>query len=269
MKKFVYILFILSLFATEGFAQKEKIFTEKGNIALKNGDFETAKKEYKKALEINPKYKEAIFNLGNAYQQEARSIVETVSTASDENAKKEIYQKAQKAFKEAAAQFKKAAEGLKDPEKINKAQYNLGNAELMSGDVDESIEAYKEALRKVPTDDDARYNLAYAQHMKKKQQQQQQQNKDQKDNDKKEQDQKNQDQKKDQDKKKDQDQQQNQDQKKDDQQKADQQKQNKNELSKKEAEKMLEALNKQEKDIQDKLKRKKVKVPPIKIEKDW
>lgn len=261
MKKFAILVFIFSLLGTQSFAQKEKIFTEKGNTALKNGDFEKAKTEYKKALEINPNYKEAIFNLGNAYQQEARNIVGTAATAADDKSKKEVYQKAQKASKDAAAQYKKASEDLKDPDKINKAQYNLGNAELMSGDVDKSIDAYKEALRKVPTDDDARYNLAYAQHMKKKQQQQQKQNKDQKDQDKKNQDQKDQDQKK--------DQKQNQDQKKDDQQNADQQKQNKNELSKDEAEKMLEALNKQEKDIQDKLKKKKVKVQPIKIEKDW
>lgn len=173
MKKFAFILFILTLIGTQSFAQKEKIFTEKGNTALKNGDFETAKEEYKKALEINPKYKEAIFNLGNAYQQEARNIVGTAAKASDDKAKKEIYQKAQKASKDAAAQYKKASEDLKDPDKINKAQYNLGNAELMSGDVDKSIDAYKEALRKVPADDDARYNLAYAQHLKKKQQQQQ------------------------------------------------------------------------------------------------
>ena len=269
MKKFAFILFIFTLFGTQSFAQKEKIYTEKGNAALKNGDVEAAKEAYKKALEINPNYKEAIFNLGNTYQQEARNIVGTASKASDDKAKKEIYQKAQKSSKAAAAQYQKAAEDLKDPDKINKAQYNLGNAELMSGDVDKSIEAYKEALRKVPTDDDARYNLAYAQHMKKKQEQQkQQQNKDQKNQDQKNQDQKKQDQKN-QDQKKDKDQKQNQDQKKDDQKKSEQPKQNKDELSKDEAEKMLEALNKQEKDIQDKLKKKKIKVQPIKIEKDW
>ena len=75
---------------------------------------------------------------------------------------------------------------------------------------DESIESYKKALRLNPTDMDTKYNLAYAQLLKKKQEQQQQQQ------------QQNQDQNKDQDKKQDKDQnkdQQNQDQNKDQQNK--------------------------------------------------
>lgn len=265
MKKLAILLLLVTTLAGNGFAQKEKIFTEKGNTALKEGNIEAAKEAYKKALDINPDYKEAVFNLGNAYQQEARSILKSIQEETDQEKKKKIYQKAQEASKAAAEQYKKAREGLDNPEKINKAEYNLGNAQLMSGELDKSIEAYKDALRKMPGDEDARYNLAYAQHMKKKQEQQQkQQNKDQKNQDQKDQKQDNQDQKKEDQKK--QDQQKNKDQDKKDQQK---QQQKKNELSKEEAKKMLQALNQQEKDVQDKLKKKKAKAQPIKIEKNW
>ncbi len=237
-------------------AQQEKILTNKGNEALESGDFEAAREAYTKALEINPKYKEAQFNLGNTYQMEARKTLEQVATAVDEEQKKAVYEKAQGASKNAAAEFEKVAENLIDPSEVNKVQYNLGNAQLMSGEVDKGIDAYKEALRKDPTDEDARYNLAYAKYLK-KQQEQQQQNQDQKQDQEQKQDDKNEDQKKE-----------NQEEKKNDEQKE-QDQQQKDELSKQDAEKMLEALAKQEKDLQDKLNKKKVKAQPIKIEKDW
>ncbi|NEN25640.1 tetratricopeptide repeat protein [Cryomorpha ignava] len=254
MKKLIIIL-ILTLPGMLAQAQKAKLLTDRGNSALNEGNLDAAREAYTKALKIDPNFEEAQFNLGNSYLLESRKILEGVATAPDEAAKKAIYEEAQKASKQAAAEFEKAAKEIKDPTKVNKVQYNLGNAQLMSGEVDKGINAYKEALRKDPTDEDARYNLAYAQHMKKQQQQQQQQDQ-QQDQDKKD-DQK-------QDEKKE-----NQDQKKDEQKDQEKQEQKKDELSKEDAEKMLEALAKQEKDLQDKLNKKKVKAQPIKIEKNW
>jgi len=257
MKKIAVILILFSLLGIDAHAQREKIITKKGNDALAVGDIEAAREAYTKALEINPDFTEAQFNLGNTYQVESRKILEQLTDVSDQEQQKKIYQQAQEASKKAATEFEKAAKVVDDPDKVNKVQYNMGNAHLMGGEVDKGIEAYKEALRNDPADEDARYNLAYAQFLKKKQEQQQQdqQQQDQQKDDKQEnQDQKNQDQKKD-------------DQQKDDQQQ--QQEQKKDELSKEDAEKMLEALAKQEKDLQDKLNKKKVKVQPIKIEKDW
>src|SRR5206468_3608466 len=70
----------------------------------------------------------------------------------------------------------------------SKAYHNLGNSLLKSKKYPESIDAFKNALKSNPSDNDTRYNLAYAQSMLKEEQQkkqQQQQNKDQKDQDKK------------------------------------------------------------------------------------
>ncbi len=258
MKKIAVILVLLSLLGIDAHAQREKILTKNGNEALAAGDIEEAREAYTKALEINPGFTEAQFNLGKTYQVESRKILEQLASVSDQEQQKKIYQQAQEASKKAATEFEKAAKVVDDPEKVNKVQYNMGNAHLMGGEVDKGIEAYKEALRNDPADEDARYNLAYAQFLKKKQEQQQQ--------DQQQQDQQQQDQQ--QDEKQDQ---KNQDQQKDDQKKEDQQQQEqkKDELSKEDAEKMLEALAKQEKDLQDKLNKKKVKVQPIKIEKDW
>ncbi|MFT5904390.1 MAG: Ca-activated chloride channel family protein, partial [Flammeovirgaceae bacterium] len=210
-------------------------------------------KDYTKALENDPEYMEAIFNTGNALQQMARRLQEQAQNAGSEEEKKELITGAKTASEKAASQFASVAKMAKTNEEINKAQYNLGNSRLMSGELDAGIEAYKEALRKVPNDDDARYNLAYAQHLKKQQEQQQQQ-----------QDQK-QDEQQDQEKK---EQEQNQDQQ--NQEKQNQEQQEPQQLSKEEAEQLLQALMKQEKDLQEELKKKKNrKAQRIKIEKDW
>jgi Ca-activated chloride channel homolog len=118
------------------------------------------------------------------------------------------------------------------------AFHNLGNALLQDKKYEESINAYKNALKLNPKDQDTKYNLAYAQKKLIQQQQQKNQNKDQ----------------------------QKQDEKKEQQQ---QQQQQKNEINKEDAEKMLNALNNQEKNLQDKKKKDSIKVVNSGLLKDW
>jgi Ca-activated chloride channel family protein len=131
----------------------------------------------------------------------------------------------------------------------SKVFHNLGNSKLQEKKYEESINAYKNALKLNPKDQETKYNLAYAQ--KKLQQQQQQQDKENKDNKQN----------------KDQQQQQQENQDKKDEQK--QQQQQKNEISKEDAEKMLNALNNQEKDLQDNKKKDSIKVVNAGLLKDW
>jgi len=131
----------------------------------------------------------------------------------------------------------------------SKAFHNLGNSLLQDKKYEESINAYKNALKLKPNDNDTKYNLAYAQ--KKLIQQQQQQNKDNKDNKDQQKQNKPQDNK---DKKED---------------KKEQQQQQKNEISKEDAEKMLNALLNQEKNLQDKKKKDSAKVVNSSFLKDW
>ncbi|MBN1199254.1 MAG: tetratricopeptide repeat protein [Bacteroidales bacterium] len=159
----------------------------------------------------------------------------------------------EKNFEESANIFAGLSE--KNSGKTEKAEvfHNLGNSLLEGEQYEKSIEAYKQALLNNPGDVDSKYNLEYARMKLKQQQQQQQQNKDNKD----QKDQEKQDQEK-------QDQQQNQDQ-------QDQQKQppKPNKISKEDADRMLEAMKKDEKKTMEKVKKQKAKAVVVGIEKDW
>ncbi|MDO8627759.1 MAG: tetratricopeptide repeat protein, partial [Candidatus Diapherotrites archaeon] len=131
----------------------------------------------------------------------------------------------------------------------SKAYHNLGNSYLKQKEFEKSINAYKNALKKNMDDEETRYNLAYAQKMLKQQQEQQKQKQDKKD------------QQKDKDKNKDK----KEEKKKDDKQEQQQQKN----ISKEDAQRLLEALNNDEKKLRDKMNEKRVKVAKTQIEKDW
>ena len=93
----------------------------------------------------------------------------------------------QQRFEEAEGKFTELAEKMEEPVERAFANHNLGNTQLMQEKLDESIESYKKALRENPSDLETKYNLAYAQMLKKKKEEQekQDQNKDQnKDQDK-------------------------------------------------------------------------------------
>lgn len=143
----------------------------------------------------------------------------------------------QQNYEEAAAQYQKLSQSeKKDISKAN-VYYNLGNSFLESKKYKESIEAYKMALRLNPADEDTRYNLSYAM-SKLQQQKKQEQNK------------------------------QNEEQKPQ-QQKQEKQQQQKPNMSKQDANRMLNAMNNNEKRTLDKTKNKQVKATQSTPEKDW
>ncbi|MDQ3048715.1 MAG: tetratricopeptide repeat protein [Bacteroidota bacterium] len=158
----------------------------------------------------------------------------------------------QEKYDEAAEQFQILTHRATSKDTLSKVYHNLGNALLKSKKYEASVNAYKNALKNNPSDEDSRYNLAYAQQMLK---QQQQKKEDKKDN-KKEKDKK-------EDKKED---------KKDEKEKEKnenkEKKPNQNNISKEDAQRLLDALQNDEKNIHDKLKK---GTPGVKveIEKDW
>jgi len=157
----------------------------------------------------------------------------------------------QERFEESANLFDALTDNAKDKNEKAKIYHNLGNSLLKQQKIKESIAAYKDALRNSPTDEDTRHNLALAQKMLQQQQQnqEQQQNQQQDKEDEKE--------------KKEQKEQEKQEQQKE------QQPQEKEGMSKETAEKILEALQQQEKKLQEKLQKKKVKGKKVKVLKDW
>jgi len=248
MKRLILTIVLLSP-ACLLFAQQEKSDINKGNKLYEQQKYKEAEEAYRKSVAKKTETVEGNFNLGDALYKQKQ------------------YDKAQEQFNKLGASSNKAV--------ASQAYHNLGNSMLESKKLEESIEAYKKALINNPADDQTRYNLAYAQEKLKKQNQDKKNNKDNKNNkddkNKKDQNKQNQD-KKDQDKKdqdkKNQDQNKN-DQNKDQDKKDQQNGQQPNKISKEDAQRMLDALNNQEKDTQDKLKNKKLKGVKVHITKDW
>ena len=224
-------------------AQTVRSYISKGNREYDKNKYTDAEVEYKKALEKNPKSKEAQFNLGNSYYKQQR-------------------------FDEAMREYGNSGGSMKSPEDRAEAYYNTGNSFYQSNKYQEAVDAYKQSLRLNPNDEDTRYNLQMARAKLAQQQQQKQQNKDQKQDQKKDQQKQNQQQNQQQDQK--QNQKQDQQQQKEEEAKQDQtrqQIQNKNQMPKQEADRILDAMRNNEKDVQKKLRKR--EAVHVKVEKDW
>ena len=231
MKKFYILSLLLTASAGQILAQQktDRDYLRSGNKLYNDSLFIKAEVDYRKALEINPKSTDAMFNLANALLMQ---------------------QKAQ----EAMEQYQSVSKIEKDKEKLAQIYHNMGVMLQSAKQLPQCIEAYKESLRNNPKDDETRYNLALAQKQL-KDQQQNQQNQDQQQEQKEDK----QDQNKDQ---------QEQEQKDQQQQNQQQQQQNKNEMSKENAEQLLNAVMQDEKNVQDKVK-KQIQIQGKKLEKDW
>jgi len=263
-----------------GFAQeveKEKIsalkqsknLTWEGNKDLSENNFIEAEIDYRKAIAKSDENHAAPYNLGNAY-----------------------YNK--ESYSEAFGRFKQAGELADDKSDKHRAYHNMGNVFMKRKDYEKAVEAYKEALRNNPTDEETRYNLALAKEMLKKQQDEQKndQNDENKDNqDQKDKQDQNQDKKEGDDEEKEKDKGDQGDEEKDenkegegdekeeqkkqpdqgDKQEEEQQEQQPrpNQLSKQQIQNLLEAMQNEEKKVQEKIDAKKVKGVKVKNEKDW
>ena len=229
-------IYIISLLLLGGIVsvnaqqKTDRDYLRSGNKLYNDSLFIKAEVDYRKALDINPKSTDAMFNLGNALLMQQK-------------------------VKEAMEQYESVSKVEKDKSKLAEIYHNMGVILQSAKQYPQCIEAYKESLRNNPKDNETRYNLALAQKML-KDQQQNQQNQDQQ--------QQQQDQKED---KQDQNQnQQDQDQK--DQQQQQQQQQNKNEMSKENAQQLLNAVMQDEKNVQEKVK-KQIQIQGKKLDKDW
>ena len=208
-------------------AQADRQYIREGNKQFRVGDYAKAEVSYRKAVEKNPKNPQAAYNLGNALM-------------------------AQKKDSAAVQQFEQSAKMETNPLRKSAAYHNMGvicQTHKMYG---EAIEAYKNALRNNPNDDETRYNLVLCKHLKKKQDDKQKQNQQNKDDQNKKDD------------KKDDQKDQKQD-KKDDKQ----QEQQKPQMSKDNAEQLLNAAIQNEKMTQDKMKKQQQQPQRRNILKNW
>lgn len=234
--------------------KKANDFVHQANQLINEDKFISAEMEYRKAISEQPENVAGTYNLGNSYYRKGN-------------------------FDEALYRQQQAAKNAVSKEDKHKAFHNIGNILMQNKQCKEAVEAYKNALRNDPTDDESRYNLVLA---KECAEQQKDENKDDqnKEEDKKDQDEKEdqQDQKdnKDQgdenkgDENKDQADQKKEEKPKEDQGKEDKQQQPRpQQLSPQQIKNLLEAMNNQEQKTQEKMNAEKQKGTPVKTAKDW
>ncbi|MBQ4820180.1 tetratricopeptide repeat protein [Aquimarina sp. MMG016] len=268
-----------------------KQYVATGNeMLIKDGNFPKAEGEYRKAIAKNPVDATAKYNLANAYYNSEK-------------------------YDEATERYIETAKIATTKTEKHKAFHNQGNTFMEQKKYKEAVDAYKNALRNNPKDDETRYNLALAKKMLEQQQQENDQNKDQdKDNkdENKDQDKDNKDQEGDnKDDKKDEGEEEKKDKEGDQKDKGDQgedkedkegeeekdekgepkdeedknkdqkegegkpedQKQQpqqvQGQLSPQQVKSLLEAMNNEEKKVQDKINAKKVKGTKTRTDKDW
>ena len=241
-----FIFFASISLVFNAFSQSEKKSIREGNREYRKGNFIDSEISYRSALEENPSSFKGNFNLGDAMY------------------KQENFEEATKIFEELSAL------NLSPKEKAE-IFHNLGNSYFKQEKYPESVEAYKNALRNYPDDMETKYNLAQAQRKLVQQQQQQnnqgegenEENKDKKENQENKENQKD---NQDQDKK---DENQQNQQQQDQQNQKQEQQQQQQQISQEDARRMMEALQNNEKDIQDRVREQQAKSANVKVEKNW
>ena len=200
-------------------AQSDRQMIRQGNKLYRKGNVAEAEVSYRKAVERNERNAQANYNLGNALMGQRKDSL-------------------------AITQLEKAAKLETNPLRRAQAYHNMGVICQQHRMFGEAIEAYKEALRNNPTDNETRYNLALCKRQQQEQQQDQnEQNKDNKDN-KDKQDQQKQDEKK-------------------------QEQQQKQQMSKENAEQLLNAAMQEEKQTQERMKKAQQQPQNRRLEKNW
>ena len=246
-KTYLFTFFALFLFGSVAvLAQEKDKSLPEANEEYTAKNFADAEAFYRISNSKFPNRSVAPFNLGNAiYKQNQAS--------------------------EAKYAYAKALKNAKSREQKHKAFHNLGNVFMKEKNYTDAVEAYKNALRNNPSDEETRYNFALAKKMLKENPPKQNKDKDKKDQDKKDQDKKDQDKKEqDKDKKDDKDKEGDKDKNKDGKNKEDKKPQPQpGGISKDRLNNLLDAVNNEEKKVQNKVNAKKVKGQPTKTEKDW
>lgn len=235
---------ILLLFAINSLAQHPNKLVRKGNSSYTDSLYSEAEQQYRKALMKDQNSFAASFNLADAiYKQEK--------------------------YSESTSLFKALSEKSENKIEKSKSYHNLGNSLIKEQKIDDAIEAYKNALRNNPNDLETKHNLAYAQRMKNQQQKQEEEKEDQQEEDKKdEEEEEEKEEEKQEEEKEENNQEQNEN--SEEQSKEEPQKpQDPNEMTEDEAEQILDALQQQEKELQEDLQKKKNKGVKLKILKDW
>jgi tetratricopeptide (TPR) repeat protein len=137
MKAKICISFLLIIANVVSFAQDVNGLIADGNDFYRKQQWVKAELQYKRALEVSPANREAKFNLANTLLKQNRNA-------------------------EAEKLLTELNNEQNDPAFRSKVNYNSGVKLTTEKKLEESIEAYKQALRLDPNDQEARENLQKA-----------------------------------------------------------------------------------------------------------
>ena len=213
-----------------------------GNQYFHDGKFSDAEAAYKKALTDNPNSQMAAFNLATTFLRQAPELKNDSFPNPQQQGGDGKEPQLSQQLNSAIEILQNLAQNSPNPAIVSLAAYDLGNIAYRQQNYPQAIECYKEALRKQPKFNDARYNLRMAQLKNKDNQKNQNKNQD---KNKDQQQDKNKDKDKDKNKDKNQDQQQ-QNQNKDKNQQQQNQQQNKGSMSGQNMDQILRSMQNQE-----------------------
>ena len=143
-----YIVILIALMGFSGFAQdtdKERIKAEKkannlvynANELLEEDNYVEAEMEYRKAISKAPSKAAGSYNLAHSYYKKG-------------------------SFDEALFRSQEAIKNAKTKDEKHRAYHNIGNILMQDELCKEAMEAFKNALRNNPNDEETRYNFALA-----------------------------------------------------------------------------------------------------------
>ena len=246
----VSVFFIFKSNAQEIAIDKESNnLTLDGNIEYAENNLVEAESLYRKSISKDSLNLKAVYNMGNSfYKNELKD--------------------------EAINQYRSSIKKTTDKDLLHKSFHNLGNVFMQNEDYQNAVDSFKKALLNKPSDDETRYNYVLAKELLKNQQKNNKKDDKDKKNDK--------DKKEDKEKKNDKD-------KKDDKNKKDDKKEEEkkdnksekkndnkennnpkpNKISPEQLKNLLKAMDNEEKKVQNKVNKNKVKSSPKKNKKDW
>ncbi|WP_422106375.1 tetratricopeptide repeat protein [Winogradskyella sp.] len=144
----LYIGILIALIGYSGFSQeadKERLRAEKkatdlvynANELLDDDNYVEAEMEYRRAISKAPSKAVGSYNLAHSYYKKG-------------------------SFEEALYRSQEAAKNASTKDEKHRAYHNIGNILMQNDLCKEAVEAFKDALRNNPNDDETRYNFALA-----------------------------------------------------------------------------------------------------------
>lgn len=234
------LLLLLLQFSNLSAQSSYRDYMRSGNRLFRDSVFAKSEVDYRKVVELAPRFPQGYYNLGNALLWQQKP-------------------------KDAMKEYEKVVKLETNKSRLATTYHNMGVILQSQKQYAPAIECYKNALRNRPSDEGSRYNLVLCQYLLKKNPQD---NKDQ-NNSKENKDGSGQNKEEDKKSEKKDQQQQNKEEKEDKKQGQQNQQQNQNKMSKQNAEQLLNAAMQDEKATQDKVKKAMSQPQRRRLEKQW